>query len=67
MLIKLLTSFQYWFDFVIGYITTNPHKLPYYHRYMYEKYGIRYCTKEQFDEYWNGLPEEPGHGYINQD
>jgi hypothetical protein len=34
---------------------------------MYEKYGIRYCTKEQFDEYWNGLPEEPGHGYINQD
>jgi len=67
MLIKLLTLFQYWFDFVVGYILTKPHKLMYYHRYMYEKYGHMYCTEEQFDEYWDGLSEEPGHGYINQD
>jgi hypothetical protein len=32
---------------------TNPHKLPFYHRYMREKYGDRYWTKEEFAEYWD--------------
>jgi hypothetical protein len=55
------------FDYIVGYILTNPNKLPYYHRMMWEKYGTKYCTKEQFDEYWNGRPEEPSSGYVNQD
>jgi hypothetical protein len=67
MLLKLLESFQFWFDFVIGYVMTNPHKLTYYHRYMYERYGTRYCTKEEFEIYWNGQPEDPGPEYVNQD
>jgi hypothetical protein len=70
-LLNLLTQFTCWFayqfDYIVGYIMTNPHKLPLYHRMMWEKYGERYCTKEQFDEYWNGSPDEPSGGYVNQD
>jgi len=44
----------FWFDYVVGYIVTNPHKLPYYHRMMYETYGEWYCTEEEFKEYWDG-------------
>jgi hypothetical protein len=49
---KLLGSFLYWFDYVVGFVMTNPHRLPFYHRYMREKYGDRYCSKEVFDRYW---------------
>ena len=44
----------FWFDYVVGYVMTNPRKLPFYHRYMYETYGEWYCTEEQFQEYWDG-------------
>ena len=64
---KFLNSFLYWFEYLVGYIMTKPDRLPMYHRYMYEKYGTKYCTQQQFDEYWNGRPEDPGSGYINQD
>ena len=67
LLERFIYCFAYHFDYVIGYILTNPHKLPLYHRHMWEKYGTKYCTKEQFEEYWNGKPEEPSSGYINQD
>lgn len=67
MIDSFILSFCFWFDYVIGYVLTNPRKLAYYHRYMYEKYGTRYCTKEQFDEYWNGTAEDPGPEYVNQD
>jgi hypothetical protein len=46
---------------------TNPHKLPLYHCYMYEKYGDKYCSKEEFAKYWDSIPEEPSSAYVNQD
>lgn len=53
---KRLTNFIDWFlyqfDRIIGYMMTSSRKLPYYHRHMYEKYGTRYCTQEEFDAYW---------------
>jgi hypothetical protein len=49
---KFIDSYLYWFDYIVGYVMTSPHKLPYYHRYMYQKYGDRYCSKEVFDRYW---------------
>ena len=52
---RLLDSFMYWFDYAVGYVMTNPHKLPYYHRYMRTKYGDRYCSKEVFDRYWRRI------------
>jgi hypothetical protein len=67
LLQRLVYCFAYNFDYVIGYVMTNPHKLPLYHCYMYEKYGDKYCSKEEFDEYWNSIPEEPSSGYVNQD
>jgi hypothetical protein len=63
---KLFNEFLYQIDYVFGYISMKPRKLPYYHRYMWEKYGTRYCTKDQFDEYWNGAPDEPTSGYVDQ-
>jgi hypothetical protein len=58
----MIDSFLYWFEYVVGYIMTHPSKLPFYHRYMWEKYGTRYCTEEQFDEYWR---EQTDHTEIS--
>ena len=49
---KLLTSIEFWFDYTVGYMMTHPSKVRRYHRYMYTKWGTRYCSKEDFDEYW---------------
>ena len=66
---KLIDKYLYWFDFIIGYMLTSPRKLPYYHRYMYEKYGTRYCSQAQFEEYWNAIDDdgEPTAGYVRQE
>jgi len=66
---KLIDKYLYWFDFTIGYMLTSPRKLPYYHRYMYEKYGTRYCSQAQFEEYWNSIDDdgEPTAGYVRQE
>lgn len=45
----------YWFDYMFGYVLTKPYKLPYYHRYMRQKYGDRYCSQELFDRYWRRI------------
>lgn len=66
-MIKFINEFAYWFEFIFGYMSTSPHNLPFYHRMMYEKYGTRYCSQEQFDEYWRSLDDEPTSGYVNQD
>lgn len=66
-LLRLGYCFAYYFDYVVGYMLTHPRNRPFYHRMMWEKYGTRYCTKEQFDEYWNEQSEEPSAGYVNQD
>ena len=52
-----MKSLTFWFDYLIGYLLTHPYKLPYYHRMMYEKYGTRYCTEEQFQKYWHDVSE----------
>jgi hypothetical protein len=44
---------MFWFDYVVGYVMTNPHKLPYYHRMMYETYGEWYCSEEEFRQIWD--------------
>jgi hypothetical protein len=49
---KFIDSYLYWFDYIVGYVMTNPHRLPYYHKYMRSKYGDRYCSQEAFDRYW---------------
>lgn len=49
---RLLTNVNYWFDYVVGYMMTNPRKKDRYHRYMYTKWGKRYCSREEFDRYW---------------
>jgi hypothetical protein len=56
-ILRTLDEFLFQFDRVIGYIMTNPRMLPYYHRRMYEKYGTRYCTKEQFEKYWSNCQD----------
>ena len=45
-------EFAYWFDYLVTYVMAKPYKLPYYHRYMRQKYGDRYCSQELFDRYW---------------
>ena len=57
---KLLTTLQFWFDYTVGYMVTHPSKLPFYHRMMFETYGTRYCTEEQFHQYWDEA------GYIDE-
>ena len=54
---SLFTNFNFWFDFTIGYMLTNPRNLPFYHRRMHETYGPRYCTEEQFQKYWHDVSE----------
>jgi hypothetical protein len=43
--------------------------LPYYHRYMYEKYGTKYCSEAEFNKYWNSIDDdgEPTAGYVRQE
>ena len=69
ILIKFINSFLYRFDFIVGYILTSSRKLPFYHKYMYDKYGTRYCSQAQYEEYWNSIDDdgEPTSGYVRQD
>jgi hypothetical protein len=48
---------------------TNSRNLPYYHRYMYDSYGSRYCTHMEFEQYWNIIDDdgEPTAGYVRQE
>jgi hypothetical protein len=66
---KLVNIYLFWFDYIIGYMMTSQRMLPYYHRYMYEKYGTRYCSQAQFEEYWNSIDDdgEPTSGYVRQE
>ena len=66
---RLIDKYLYCFDFIIGYMLTSPRKLPYYHRYMYEKYGTRYCSEAEFNKYWNSIDDdgEPTAGYVRQE
>jgi len=50
---------EFWFEYVAGYLMTNPRKQRRYHRYMWEKYGTMYCTQDQWDEYWNRGGDSP--------
>ena len=66
---KLVDIYLFWFDYIIGYMMTSQRMLPYYHRYMYEKYGTRYCSQAEFEEYWNSIDDdgEPTSGYVRQE
>ena len=55
---KLLENLHYHWDYVVGYIMCNPHYLHRYHLYMYKKWGERYCTKEELNEYFRNLDGE---------
>ena len=48
----MIASFLYWFEYVVGWIMTSERNLPLHHRYMYEKYGTKYCTEDEFKTYW---------------
>ena len=64
---KLLTTLQFWFDYTVGYMLTKEYQRPLYHRRMWETYGTRYCTKEDFDAYWKSVDDDPTSYYMNQD
>lgn len=49
---RALKTIEYWFDYVVGYMMTHPNKRRRYHRYMFTKWGTRYCSQEDFDRYW---------------
>ena len=53
-----MKKFQFYFDYFVGYLMTNPRKLPYYHRMMFETYGSWYWSEQEFREYWDSIPEE---------
>lgn len=53
---RILKNIEYKFEYVVGYILTNPKNLPQYHRYMYEKWGERYCKKKDFEDYNRNNP-----------
>ena len=56
----MINGFLYWFDYLAGYIMTKPNDLPYYHRYMWEKYSTKDCTDEQYREYWKEHTDHTG-------
>jgi hypothetical protein len=49
---------MFYFDYLVGYMLTSPRKLPYYHSYMFRTYGSWYCSEEEFQKYWDSIPEE---------
>ena len=53
-----MKKLQFYFDYYVGYFLTHPAKRPFYHCQMYKLYGNWYCTKEEFEAYWNNLPED---------
>jgi hypothetical protein len=55
---NFLINLSFWFDYVVGYMMTNPNYYHRYHKDMYTKWGERYCTKEQYDEYLENLNQE---------
>ena len=57
-MLKLITEIDWYIDYIFGYMSTHPSKLPYYHSYMYKKWGNRYCSEQQFQEYWDQIPDE---------
>lgn len=50
-LIKLEWIYEYYFV----YFMFSPHKLQRYHTYMRKKWGDKYCTKQEFDDYLKTL------------
>jgi hypothetical protein len=42
---------EWLWDFYVIYFIFKTDKLLQYHRWMKKKYGPRYCTQEEFDEY----------------
>jgi hypothetical protein len=50
---KLLKNLEYFWDFTFVYLMYNPNYLHRYHRYMFRKWGERYCSVEEYQEYLN--------------
>ena len=54
-IVNLIQTITFWFEFTVGYMLTSTQNLPFYHRMMYETYGTRYCSPEQFQHYWDQI------------
>lgn len=48
---RLLKEIELLWDFYVIYFFFKTDKLLQYHRWMKKKWGDRYCTQEEFDEY----------------
>jgi hypothetical protein len=55
---KLFENLHYQWDYVVGYIMCNPHYLHRYHIFMYKKWGERYCTKKELQDYLESMNQE---------
>jgi hypothetical protein len=47
----IIATFLYWFEHVVGWIMTSERNLPLHHRYMWEKYGTKHCSQEEYDKW----------------
>jgi hypothetical protein len=52
-----LKKLEWFYDYYFVYFMFSPNKLHRYHYYMWKKWGEKYCTKEEFDEYLKTLYE----------
>jgi hypothetical protein len=48
---RLLKELELLWDFYVIYFFFKTDKLLQYHRWMKKKWGDRYCTQEEYDEY----------------
>jgi hypothetical protein len=52
---RLQTEMVYLWDYYVMYFFFKSDKLLQYHRWMKRKYGDRYCTQEEYDNYIDSL------------
>lgn len=55
---RFLKTLEYFFDYTFTYMMFSPRKIHVYHKYMFKKWGERYCTKEEYDEYFRNFRNE---------
>jgi hypothetical protein len=53
----ILKKLDWVFEYYFVYFLFKPDKLQRYHYYMMKKWGDKYCTKEEYEEYLKTLSE----------
>jgi hypothetical protein len=55
---RLLKEMEFRWEYYIMYFLFHPHKRGVYHTFMRRKWGNKYCTREELEEYFRSL--DPG-------